>query len=413
MQAVEAMPVMLMTPRIRFNGFKDAWTEVTLGEIGEFKNGLNKDKEEFGFGYPFVNLMDVFGKNCVEKQEFSLVNASAKDLELYDLKAGDVLFIRSSVKREGVGEAVLVLDDLPATVFSGFLIRFRDHANRLQLHYKKYCFTTRRFRNELLASATTSANTNINQDSLSELRLLVPTLPEQQKIAAFLGAVDRKIQQLKRKQSLLEQYKKGVVQQLFAQELRFKDAKGKNYPEWEEKRLGDVGDIITGKTPLTAEANLWGGDIQFITPTDITENDKYQHTTQRYVQPHVKLKLLPANSIVYTCIASIGKMAMTVHPAITNQQINAVVPSKGYSSEFIYYALLHLTPSIKATQANTTLPIINKTEFSKFLLPIPSLEEQSRIAGFLMALDAKVAGVAQAVAAAQKWKKGLLQKMFV
>src|SRR5690606_23642331 len=87
----------------------------------------------------------------------------------------------------------------------------------------------------------------ITNASLNSFKFYFPTLPEQQKIAAFLGAVDRKIQQLKRKQALLEQYKKGVVQQLFSQELRFKREDGAEFPEWEETRLGDVVTFTKGK----------------------------------------------------------------------------------------------------------------------------------------------------------------------
>ncbi len=107
---------LIFSQQLRFkddegNDYPD-WEERNLGEIGEFKNGLNKAKEDFGFGSPFINLMDVFGKTSISKGDFDLVNANQSELELYNLKKGDVLFIRSSVKREGVGEASVVLEDM-------------------------------------------------------------------------------------------------------------------------------------------------------------------------------------------------------------------------------------------------------------------------------------------------------------
>src|SRR5690606_6039263 len=139
----------------------------------------------------------------------------------------------------------------------------------------------------------------------------------------------------------------GLMQQLFPREgetqprLRFPEFRDAG--EWVNEPLGELGEVITGKTPSTKESELWGGDILFITPTDISEDEKYQQATARKVVETKSTKVLPTGSIVYTCIASIGKMALTVGPSITNQQINAVVPNKKTAGEFIYYALLTLT----------------------------------------------------------------------
>lgn len=191
------------------------WEEKKLGEIGEFKNGINKGKEDFGFGFPFVNLMDVFGKSTISDLKLDLVNANEKELKLYELKKGDVLFIRSSVKKSGVGETSLVLKDLANTVFSGFLIRFRDEKHTLHLDFKKYCFSTTKFRNDLISLSSTSANTNINQESLNTLVLDIPCLEEQKKIADFLSAIDIKIESLSTQINQTKNFKKGLLQQMF------------------------------------------------------------------------------------------------------------------------------------------------------------------------------------------------------
>lgn len=183
--------------------------------------------------------------------------------------------------------------------------------------------------------------------------------------------------------------------------------------EWVNEPLGELGEVITGKTPSTKESELWDGDILFITPTDISEDDKYQHTTARTVDETKSTKVLPESSIVYTCIASIGKMALTIGPSISNQQINAVVPNKNTAGEFIHYALLNLTPWIKTIPASSTLPIINKTEFSKIVIAYPeNKEEQDRIAAFLTALNDQIAAQTQKIAALQQHKKGLMQQLF-
>ena len=217
-QYKQGMMQKLFSQQIRFKADDGSefgeWEEKLLSEIGAFKNGLNKDKESFGFGSPFINLMDVFGKKVVQTDNLGLVEANQKDLENYDLKKGDVLFIRSSVKAEGVGQTALVIDDLPNTVYSGFLIRFRDNYG-LDLGFKKYCFMNNDFRLRLLAKSTTSANTNINQESLSALTLNIPCLEEQTKIANFLSSIDQKIEVVVQQIEQAKMWKKGLLQQMF------------------------------------------------------------------------------------------------------------------------------------------------------------------------------------------------------
>lgn len=193
--------------------------------------------------------------------------------------------------------------------------------------------------------------------------------------------------------------------------LRFPDFRG--VKAWGAIPLGEVGSIVTGKTPSTKEEELWGGSILFITPTDITEDEKYQYTSQRTVIETKATKVLPIGSVVYTCIASIGKMALTVAPSITNQQINAVVPNDKTATEFIYYSLAHLTPWIKSITATSTLPIINKTQFSGFMIPHPEDKvEQKKIADCLSSLDELISGQARKVEVLKTHKKGLMQQLF-
>lgn len=191
------------------------WEEKKMFEIGEFKNGINKSKKDFGFGVPFINLMDVFGKSTISDLKLDLVNANSNELKLYELKKGDVLFIRSSVKKSGVGETSVVLKDLSNTVYSGFLIRFRDNKIKLDLNFKKYCFSNKKFREDLISLSSTSANTNINQESLNELKIKIPHINEQIKIANFLSAIDKNINQVTKQLEQTTQYKKGLLQQMF------------------------------------------------------------------------------------------------------------------------------------------------------------------------------------------------------
>ena len=149
--------------------------------------------------------------------------------------------------------------------------------------------------------------------------------------------------------------------------------------------LDSTGKIVTGKTPDTGDDTLWNGKIAFVTPTDI-DGSKYQYSTNRFVNVP-NSRALPVGSIMYTCIASIGKMSITTKPSITNQQINSIIV-ENYHNEFVYYALANISSYIKSTQANTTLPIINKTTFAKFTIFVPvQNKEQEKIAACLSSVD--------------------------
>jgi type I restriction enzyme, S subunit len=198
------------------------WIVKPLGELGKFKNGINKGKDDFGHGFPFINLMDVFGipKVSTSTTEFGLVNTTAAERDLYELRGGDVLFVRSSVKPEGVGLTTLIPQDLPSTVFSGFLIRFRE-CGLLELGFKEHCFWDEGFRARLISNSTVSANTNINQDALKRLQIAFPpTLPEQRSIATILSDMDSEITALEQRRDKTRALKQAMMQELLTGRIR-------------------------------------------------------------------------------------------------------------------------------------------------------------------------------------------------
>jgi restriction endonuclease S subunit len=197
------------------------WEVKTLGDLGKFKNGVNKDGDSFGFGQPFVNLMDVFGKTAIKGDEkLGLINSTELDRKEYDLRTGDVLFIRSSVKPSGVGLTAVVLSDLENTIYSGFLIRYRSLA-ALDLQFKQFCFHEAGFRKRIVAASSVSANTNINQDSLKQLLLAYPSdTKEQAAIASVLSDMDTELDALKQRLSKTQKIKQGMMQELLTGKTR-------------------------------------------------------------------------------------------------------------------------------------------------------------------------------------------------
>lgn len=410
----------MAAPKLRFKEFDGDWERIKLSQMGTFKNGINKDKEDFGHGVPFINLMDVFGKNSICQNTFDLVNASSKEIEAYSLKQGDVLFIRSSVKPEGVAETAVVLEDLDNTVYSGFLIRYRPSKD-IDLHYKKYCFSTDFFRKNVLALSTTSANTNINQESLSLLNLDLPSKPEQTKIASFLSNVDEKISQLTQKHELLSQYKQGMMQKLFSQQIRFKADDGSEFGEWEETTIGKITSTIsTGATPSTLKEEYWNGNIKWMSSGEL--NHRHVHDVEKTITElgfkSSSTKILPKHCVLIG-LAGQGKTRGTVAinyiELCTNQSIAAIHPNpKVFDYRFIFFNLDMRYQELRALstgdggRGGLNLQIIKGVE-----IHLPCLEEQTKIANFLSAIDQKIEVVAQQIEQAKTWKKGLLQQMFV
>jgi len=166
--------------------------------------------------------------------------------------------------------------------------------------------------------------------------------------------------------------------------------------EWKEYKLGEIGEIITGKTPSLHNPEDWGNEFLFITPSDYCNYGKYAKDSIRKLSvfglERLKKKVLPPKSILVTCIGSdMGKVVMNNVMCITNQQINAIVSYKEYDNDFVYYSLLNAYDTLRVLGGDgTAVPIVNKSDFENIVLKMPPLDEQKRIAGVLSSLDDKI-----------------------
>ena len=183
---------------------------------------------------------------------------------------------------------------------------------------------------------------NLNSDIVSNEKIKVPQIQEQQKIADFLTQIDNKIEQLSKKKQLLETYKKGVMQQLFSQVLRFKDDNdnGNAYPDWEVKKLGELGKFIGGGTPSKSILNYWQGNIPWISSSDISGNDIHHIKITRFINDlSVKesaTKLIPKNSVLFISRVGVGKLAINKKDLCTSQDFTNFIP-KNLNSYYLGY----------------------------------------------------------------------------
>ena len=166
--------------------------------------------------------------------------------------------------------------------------------------------------------------------------------------------------------------------------------------EWKEYKLGDLGTVITGKTPSARNPEDWGDNMLFITPSDYRNYRKYATNSERKLSKvgikRLEKKILPANSILVTCIGSdMGKVVINGDQCITNQQINAIIPNTSVNNDFLYYRFISIYDTLRILGGDgTAVPIVNKSDFENIKIELPPLSEQKRIASILSSLDDKI-----------------------
>ncbi|WP_279139414.1 restriction endonuclease subunit S [Faecalicoccus pleomorphus] len=166
--------------------------------------------------------------------------------------------------------------------------------------------------------------------------------------------------------------------------------------EWKTTKVGDIGKVITGKTPKTSNSSYYGGKIPFLTPSD-DMTVKYVRETKKYITEEgrltVKNATLPGNSVCVSCIGSdLGKVVITTEETVTNQQINSIIVNENkYDVDFIYYVMMELGKILNFhSKTSTAVPIVNKSSFSQYEFLCPPLRIQKQIGSILSSIDAKI-----------------------
>jgi len=328
------------------------------------------------------------------------------------LQSGDIVFTRTGAS---TGKTYLYNPKDGDLFFAGFLIRFRVknddpafiYSQTLRPEYQKW----------VMVMSMRSGQPGINANEYSQLKFNLPTLPEQQKIASFLSSVDKKIAQLSKKKQLLQQYKKGAMQKLFSQELRFKDAQGNDFPDWEEKRLGEVAKIFDG-THQTPKYVKFG--VPFYSVEHVTAN---QFNCTKYISEEVfekenKRVSIEKGDILMTRIGSIG-VAKYVDWGVRASfyvSLALIKPTAIVDGAFLAHSIMD--EAIQRELWKRTIHVafpkkINLGEIGNCNVRLPSFREQQKIADFLSSIDRKIDLVALELDHAKSFKKGLLQQMFI
>lgn len=402
----------ILAPKLRFQEFNDAWTKIKLGDLLTFKNGLNSDREKYGKGIKFINVLDILNNNFITYDKIlGSVEVTEKEFEKNEVSYGDILFQRSSETRDEVGQANVYLDRNKSSVFGGFVIRGKAKYEYNPL-FMNYLLRTPIARKEITDKSGGSTRYNVGQDTLSQVQLTTTAISEQQKIAFFLSAVDEKIQQLSRKKELLEQYKKGVMQQLFSGKLRFKNENGEDYPDWEEKKLGELVKIKSGNSPSDYQF-IDNGFYPFIKVEELNNCNKYQKNSRLYSNDDKNL--IESKSVIFPKRGAAilnNKIRINDCSILMDSNMMALIPlRKELDVEFLYFKIVK--EELYKIADTSSIPQINNKHIEPYIISTPCLEEQQKIANFLSSIDDKIERTSQQISQTKTFKKGLLQQMFV
>ena len=356
-----------LIPQLRFSAFKDEWkikkveNILTIGSGKDYKHLKDGEIPVYGTGGYMTSVNEFLyeGESVCIGRKGTIDNPIFLNEKFWTV---DTLFYTHSFKQV-----------LPRFVYSLFQ----------NINWYKH--------NE--ASGVPS----LSKKTIEKININLPSLPEQQKIASFLTDVDDKITKITKKKELLEQYKKGVMQKIFSQELRFRDEEGKKFPDWKLKKLGQVATKQSSNISAnTIEDNV--GDYKIYGASGLLKKIDFYKENEPYI------------SIVKDG-AGVGRTLLCDAYSSVLGTLDIIKPKKGVNLYFLYCLLNNL--NFLKFITGSTIPHIYFKDYSTVKIKIPSLEEQTKIAKFLSDIDLKIEALNTKIENSKTFKKGLLQKMFV
>lgn len=399
-----------LQPKLRFPEFEGDWIKKGLNDLGTINRGKSKhrprnDKRLYGGTIPFIQTGDVNN----DKLYITKYTQTYTDFGLSQSKLWDENTLCITIAANIANTSILKFK----SCFPDSLIGFIANENN-DVVFVKYTFD--KIREELKKLSQGVAQDNLNLEKLNSISTLIPSLPEQQKIADYLSTIDTKINLLEEKREQLTRYKKAMMQKLFSQEIRFKDENGNDFGEWEEKRLGDTIVVKVGATPSTSKKEFWDGNIAWINSGELKDGKIYKPS--KYMTDlglkNTSTYLMPKGTVVLAMTgATLGKLGVLMIESAANQSVAGFIPNDSYVNEYLFYYLKHFQNKIFEKAGGAAQIGINKFNIESLKIEFPSLPEQQKIADFLSAIDESIEKVNEQITQTQSFKKAMLQQMFV
>ena len=391
-------------PAIRFKGFTDAWEQRKLGDIADIKDSARISHELWvENGIPYLRSSDLVngelnGELFISKETYegyaSKTGAPQKDDVLFTSggKVGVVYHKKDESPVYVQGGAVLYVKTSTSNLLDGSFLSIYFGSPRMQTYM------------DIASSGGTIKHFTLKPANASPI--IFPGLSEQQKIGAFFKELDKTIALHQRQLDNYKQLKKSMVQKIFDQELRFKDADGNDYPKWKRRTLGEISEIIMGQSPDSANFTSNEQDTVLIQGNADLNGGKI---TPRIYTTQIT-KTCEAGDIILTVRAPVGDLAIANTRACIGRGVCAI---KGDLYIYQYLEMIRDTDGWRKIIQGSTFESINSNDVKDLPIDVPSSEERKKIAEFFKALDRRIEKSTQRVESMKQFRKGLMQQMFV
>ena len=405
-------------PKLRFKEFKSEWRSIPLSSIVDHVGGTALESYVVKDGeYKFISIGN-YSENGKYIDNGQRIEAKGKAKDKI-LNQNDLVMVLNDKTSSGkiIGSTILVSES------NKYIYNQRSERiicrDEVFPYFMWLYLNSPIFKNKILHLVQGGTQIYINFQSIYKLLINLPIFPEQEKIADFLTTYDRMIDVQAQRVESMKTRKKGLLQKIFSQEIRFKDDQGQDYPEWEKVTLGNVMDNFS--YGMNAAAKEYDGINKYLRITDIDEQS-HKYRLDSYVSPNAKLQdkyILQCGDICFARTgASVGKTY--IYDKNDGKVYYAGFLIKGhvktlYNAYFIYLNTLtdRYAKWVQIMSARTGQPGINMEEYKTYKIHCPSLPEQQKIADFLTAVDAQIEVEEKRLETMKAIKKGLLQQMFI
>ncbi len=417
-----------MEPKLRFKEFSGDWEESTIGDVFTFistnslsRNDLNYVKGDI-YNVHYGDIHMVYPTiTDAQKEVFPYINQEVNlkiDPENF-CQNGDVLLADASEDYDDIGKSIEIININDKKVLAGLHIIFmRDYKGIYADKFKGFMMNSNSVKHQIKVLSCGAKVLGISKSNIVKVKIPVPSLPEQTKIADFLSTVDEKIQNQQDKITHLENIKKGFMQKIFSRKIRFKDANGNEFPEWEEKKLEDTIETIIdnrGKTPPISSSGYPLIEIASMQNNGLNYRkiEKYvsDETYKTWFRNHIK-----ADDILFSTVGAYSGSLSYYDGKIKSCIAQNIIGLRfAQNSKFMMYLLSEKENQkrIQNIKMNQAQPSIKVTQMIKLKFLIPCLKEQQKIADFLSSFDEKIDVEKEILDHLKELKKGLLQQMFV
>lgn len=396
-----------------------SWEKVRLGDIAEFSNGINFGKDDYGKGIKIIGVSNFGDKFSPEYDSLTEVKEEVVKSNDY-LYPGDIVFVRSNGNKELVGRCMLIDNKADKVTYSGFCIRARlKDTTKHNPTFWTYHFKNQSFRKAMAGTAVGANIQNLSQGRLADYVTTVPDYDSQVRIAQWLSVYDNLIENNKKQIKLLEEAAQHLYKEWFV-DLRFPNYEKckivDGVPEgWKYRSVREFGEVITGKTPSTSKTNYYGGNIPFVTIPDMHGKIyplKTEKSLTKIGADSQKSKYLPSNSVMVSCIATVGLVNIAVEPCQTNQQINSVILNDSNDLYFFYESMLRVKALLDGVGSNgATMTNVNKTKFSDIKVLYPKYELVLAYEQFCISIFEKILSLSKTIINAQQSRDLLLPNL--